>query len=99
MNLKLIDLAERRATLIAKAAAQREEISRLLTSWSRPLAVADRGWEMIRRFAGHPAFLAWAAALLLGVGPRRTLKWLRQGLWVLRLARVGLVAKKSLFGR
>ena len=98
MNRKLIELAERRATLVAEAAVQRQEISRLLASRPRPLAAVGRGWEMIRRFAGHPAFLAWAAALLLGVGPRRTLKWLRQGLWVLRLARAGLVAKRILFG-
>ncbi len=98
MNRKMIDLAERRATLIAEAAAQRQEIFRLLASRPRPLAAVDRGWDAIRRFAGHPAFLAWAVALLLGVGPRRTLKWVRKGLWVLRLARAGLAAKRGLFG-
>jgi hypothetical protein len=99
MNPKRIELAERRAMLVARAADQRGEIVELLTTWPRPSALMDRGWEAVRNIAGHPAVLAWAAALLLGIGPARTLKWVQQGLLIVRIVSMVLVGKRSLLGR
>ena len=98
MNPKLIELAERRATLVTLAAVQREKISQLLAFWPRPFRVVGRGWETIRTLARHPAALAWAAAFLVEIGPWRTLKWLQRGWLVLRIARMALFAKRSLLG-
>jgi hypothetical protein len=98
MNPRLIELAERRATLVAMAAVQREKISQLLTSWPRPFGVVDRGWAMVLNLARHPASLAWAAAFLVGIGPWRTLKWVQRGWLILRIARMALVAKRSFLG-
>lgn len=96
MNSKLIELAERRATLVAMAAFQREKISQLLAFWPRPFRVVDRGWETIRNLARHPAALAWAAAFLVGIGPWRTIKWIQRGWSIFRIARLALLAKRSL---
>ena len=43
MNAKLIELAERRTTLVARAATQRAELSQALAPWREALAVVDRG--------------------------------------------------------
>jgi hypothetical protein len=98
MNPKLIELAERRATLVAMAAVQREKMSQLLAFWSRPFRVVDRGRETIRNLARHPAALAWVAAFLVGIGPWRTIKWVQRGWLILRIARMALFAKRSLLG-
>src|SRR5512143_2918708 len=44
MNAKLIELAERRTILVARAATQRAELSQALAPWREALAVAHRGW-------------------------------------------------------
>ena len=98
MNPKLIELAERRATLVTMAAVQREKISQLLTFWPRPFRVVDRGWETIHNLARHPVALAGVAAFLVGIGPWRTFKWLQRGWVILRIARLALFAKRSLLG-
>ena len=43
MNAKLIELAERRTTLVARAATQRVELSQTLAPWRGSLAMVDRG--------------------------------------------------------
>ena len=98
MNPKLIELAERRATLVAMAAVQREKVSQLLAFWPGPFRVVGRGWETVRSLARHPGALAMAAAFLMGIGPWRSVKWVQQGWFFFRIARLALFAKRSLFG-
>jgi hypothetical protein len=78
MTQKLIELAERRARLIAKAEAQRATLAQSVQPWRRPLAVVDQGWAAIKR---HPALVAGAAVMLVVWRPRNIGKWLRRG-WV-----------------
>ena len=86
MNAKLIELAERRATLVTRAATQRAELLQALAPWRRPLAVVDQGWVAVRYIRNHTALLVGIVAF---VGPLRSLhlvKWLRRGWLVWRVA-------------
>jgi hypothetical protein len=98
MNAKLIELAEQRAVLVARAAAQRAELSQALASWRGPLAVADRGWAAVRYLRSNPMLLGGVAAFLVGIRPWRLLKWLPPGWLTWRLARMALGAKGVLCG-
>ena len=95
MNAKLVDLAERRATLVAKAAAQRAKLSQQLAPWRGPLAVVDQGVAAARYLGSHPALLAALLAFSAVSRPRRIVNWLRRG-WV--LWRVVRAARKRLMG-
>ena len=95
MNAKLIELGERRITLVAMAATQRAELSQALTSWRRPLAVVDQGWAAVRCIRNHAALLAGVAAFVVPLRPLRVARWLRRGWLVWRMA---LVVKRVLRG-
>ena len=95
MNAKLIELAERRATLVAKAATQRTELAQALSPWRKPLAAADQGMLLARYLANHPALLAGVVAFTALIRPRRVFGWLRRG-WV--MWRVVLAVKRRLTG-
>ncbi|MDD5180203.1 MAG: YqjK-like family protein [Gallionellaceae bacterium] len=95
MNAKLIELAERRATLVARAATQRTELAQALAPWRKPLAAADQGMLIARYLANHPALLAGAVAFTALIRPRRVFGWLRRG-WV--MWRVVLAVKRRLTG-
>jgi len=94
MNAKLIELAERRTVLVARAATQRAELAQILAPWRRPLTVVDQGVWVVRYLKSY----GW---LLVGVGvfvafrPWRGARWLRRGFVVWRLA---LVVKRILPG-
>ncbi len=64
-------IARRRATLVAKAAAQRDELGRLVGPWQKPLALVDRGIGIVRRLRAHPLAVAAGVALLVGIGRGR----------------------------
>lgn len=81
MNARLIELAERRATLVARAATQRAELAQALTPWRQPLAVVDQGVLAARYIRRHPALLVGVVALVAALGPKRVLDWMRRG-WV-----------------
>lgn len=98
MNAKLIELAEQRAVLVARAAAQRAELSQALASWRGPLGVADQGWAAVRYLRSNPMLLGGVAAFLVGLRPWRLLKWLPPGWLTWRLARMALGAKGVLRG-
>jgi hypothetical protein len=71
MNAKLIELGERRATLVARAATQRAELSQALAPWRRPLAVVDQGWGAVRNLRNQAALLAGVAAFVVPLRPLR----------------------------
>ena len=95
MNAKLIELVERRATLVAKAASERAELSQALAPWRRPLAVVDQGWVAVRYLRNHAALLAGIVAFVVPLRPLRVARWLRRGWLVWRMA---LVVKRILSG-
>lgn len=88
MNAKLIELAERRKNLVARAAIQRAELSQALAPWRPALAVANRGWEAVRYVRSHAVLLAGVAAFATSFGPWRLARWLRRGFLVWRMARI-----------
>jgi len=87
MNPKLLELAERRATLTARAAAQRAAFSRQLAPWRMPLAVVDQGVAAVRYLKSHPELLAGIVVFVAVVRPRRVMGWLRSGWMVWRMVR------------
>ena len=95
MNAKLIELVERRTTLVARAATQRAELSQALAPWGRPLAVVDQGWVVVRYIRNHAALLAGVGAFVVPIRPLRMARWLRRGWLVWRMA---LVVKRILIG-
>ena len=95
MNTKLIELAERRATLVAKAATQRTELAQALAPWRRPLAVVDQGMLAARYLGRHPELLVGVAVFAAVLRPKRAFGWLRRG-WV--VWRMALAVKRRLSG-
>jgi hypothetical protein len=86
MNAMLIELAERRTTLVARAATQRAELSQALAPWHGPLAVVDEGLVAVRYIRNHAALLVGIVAFVAPLRPLRMRKWVRRGWLVWRLA-------------
>ena len=58
---------QQRAQLVARIAAQREQVAVEITRWSAPLAALDRGLVAGQYLRSHPLVLvgaAWALALV-----------------------------------
>jgi hypothetical protein len=85
MNRRLIELAERRERLVAKAALQRAELARHAVPWKGVFAVADKGVEAARYLRRHPGLVAGAVGFFVALRPRRALAWLRRGWSVWRM--------------
>jgi hypothetical protein len=98
MNPKLIELAEQRAALVARAEAQRAELSQALASWRGPMTVVDQGWAAVRSVGSNPMLLGGVAAFLIALRPWRLVKWLPPGWLMWRVARMALGAKGVLRG-
>lgn len=98
MNEKRIELAERRAALVARAAAQRQDLAQVLAPWRRPIELLEKGAEAVRSLKKHPEAMAGVAILLAVLRPWRFLRWLPSGWAVWRFARVALRAKNILDG-
>ncbi len=98
MNEKLIELAEQRAALVARAAAQRAELSQALSSWRGPLNVVDQGWAAVRYLGSNPMVLGGVAAFLIALRPWRMVKWLPPGWLLWRVARMAIGARGILRG-
>ena len=81
MNAKLIELAKRRAALIAGAEAQRKELGEAFKAWIRPLAILERGAEAVRSLKSHPELVAGLAVFVALLRPWRLVRWLPPG-WV-----------------
>jgi hypothetical protein len=83
MNAKLIELAERRTTLVARAATQRAELSQTLAPWRGLLAVAGEGLVAVRYIRNHAALLV---GIVVPLRPLRLARWLRRGWLAWRMA-------------
>lgn len=80
MNRSLQKLAARREHLIAQAASQRVLLSQNANSWRKPLAIADKGLNVLRYIKHHPIVVAGGGATLLSIAnPSGIAKWLRRG--------------------
>jgi hypothetical protein len=88
MNAKLIELAERRTILVARATTQRAELWQALGPWRKALAVAHRGREAVRYVRSHAALLVGVAAFAAPLRPWRAAKWLLRGWLVWNMARL-----------
>lgn len=96
MSNKLIKLAERRATLVARSAHQRTEVAQAMAAWHRPLALADKGLEVVHYLRRHRNALLAGSMLIAAIWrPRSMLGWLRRGWGVWRMA---LAVRRRLSG-
>ncbi|MGE5027037.1 MAG: YqjK-like family protein [Betaproteobacteria bacterium] len=86
MNSKLAVLAERRAELTARAAAQRVELAQRLEPWCGALAVVDQGVAAVRYFKRHPELMAVLATFAVVIRPRRIAILFKRGWVVWRMA-------------
>jgi hypothetical protein len=75
MNERLAAIAHRRAGLVARAAAQRSEIVRVAQHWRTPLALVDRGADLMRTLRAHPLAILIGVALLVRLSRGRRSAW------------------------
>jgi len=68
MNAQLTTITRRRESLIARAAAQRGEVGRLVQPWLTPLSFMDRGAALMRRVRMHPLGIAVGVLMLFRLG-------------------------------
>jgi len=90
-----IQLAERRAALVSKAAQQRMQLAASFESLRAPLGLADQGLNAVRNIAKHPFIVAGVVALAVVAKPKRWIFILESGWMAWRLA---LAAKRKLSG-
>jgi hypothetical protein len=95
MSERLIKLAERRATLIARAENQRDALGQATVPLRVPLELADRGLAGIQYLRQHPEWLAGGAVLALLLRPRRIITWAQRGWLAWRFTRS---LKNKLYG-
>ena len=84
MSARLAEIRARREYLIAKSAAQRDQVAQLMAPWHKPLEVAGRGVAAAHYIRQHPAALVLAVAALALLAPRRALRWARRGFLIWR---------------
>jgi hypothetical protein len=98
MNEKLIELAERRIALVARAETQRQDLLQALAPWRRPLRMLEKGAEAVSSLRKHPEMLAGLVVFLAVLRPWRFVRWLPPGWAIWRFARFALRAKKIVAG-
>lgn len=100
VNKKLIELAERRAALVAKAENQRGELAQAFEPWRAPLGIADRGVAVLRFIFQHKAVAIGVFAFLIALRPKLASAVLRSG-WMgkaLVIWRAVMAVKRALGG-
>jgi len=87
MTNRLIELAERRERLVAKAALQRAELSGHLVPWKSVCAVADKGVSSVRYLQQHPVWVAAALTFVVALRPRKAFRWMSRGWMAWKMVR------------
>jgi hypothetical protein len=87
MNKKQIQLSEKQAQLINRAAQQRLALRRDIEPWRAPLALTDRSITALRYVRRHPQWVVGTVILLTIARPARALKWLERGLILWKMTR------------
>jgi hypothetical protein len=65
MNERMPAIMQRRGELLARIAAQREQVAGAGARWQAPLALADQGLAVARFLRARPVLVATLAALLV----------------------------------
>lgn len=81
---RLAEIRARRERLVARSAAQRDEVALLLAPWRGPLHIADRGLAAAEYLRAHPSIVVVAAAALVILAPRRAFRWAKRAFAVWR---------------
>jgi hypothetical protein len=61
----MLAVMQRRGELLARIAAQREQMTETGARWQAPLALADQGLAVMRFLRSHPALVAGVVALFM----------------------------------
>jgi hypothetical protein len=83
----------RRATLIARSAAQRLELSRVVVRWERPLAMADHGLNAFHTIRNHPLWMVGALVGAPALARSAPSTWLKRGIAVFQF--IGRLRRRS----
>jgi hypothetical protein len=75
MNTQLTTITRRRAALVTRAAAQRDELRRFARPWQTSLTLMDRGITLARRVRTHPLGIAIGVLLLFRLVRRPWSAW------------------------
>jgi hypothetical protein len=92
----LAEIRARRERLLARSAAQREELALLARAWRGPLEITGRGVAAVRYVREHPGALVLAAAVLVALSPKRAFRWARRAVLLWRGYRWALGALERL---
>lgn len=71
MNEQMHEIMQQRAQLVARIAAQREQVAVEMTRWSAPLAAVDRGLVAGQYLRSHPLVLVGVAGVVALVAVKR----------------------------
>lgn len=87
MKHRLTELAQRRARLTQKAAAQRAQLGQHLHAIESRFGVVDQGILKVRGLLQQPVLLAGGAALAMFLGPMRALRLVGKAALMITAAR------------
>lgn len=88
---RLNDIQRRREQLVARAAAQRDDMAEMFAQLHTPLQLADKGISFLRFIASHPiipaATLVGVIAVLIATRRFNMMKWIERGFVAWRMYR------------
>ena len=87
MRSRLLAVHQRRGALLARAAAERATLGAALARIESAERWIDRGAALVRRAGHRPLWVVGAIAFVIGLLPRRALKWAATGWSLWRLWR------------
>jgi hypothetical protein len=65
MNKQMFELMQRRGELLARIAAQREQVAGIGLRWQTPLVFADQGLAVMRFLRSNPILVTAAVAMVV----------------------------------
>lgn len=65
MNKQMAEVMQRRGELLARIAAQREQVAGIGVRWQAPLAFADQGLTVVRFLRSRPVLVAGVTVLFV----------------------------------